>query len=159
MNSINKNNVVSYSLAFLLLGALINSGYFFTVMLKLSIGQWLAFNACSIAIIVYIVCFLLFQLLKKDYLMVVPLLPLYYYGTMGLFIMPWNSTNMFAQITHILISINVLWVLYILLKGQKFESIGKGSLIGIFIFVPLFAYIQSYTQLHMNEFIKALQSV
>ncbi|MBC8004177.1 MAG: hypothetical protein H7X84_01795 [Verrucomicrobia bacterium] len=155
---INKNGVC-HVLAFLMLIVLLNSAYFFLVLLKLSLVKWLAFNACSIAITTYLLCFVLFQWTKKDYLLAIPLLPLYYYGTMGLFIMPWNEANLFAQITHVVITMNVLWLLYLLLKERKLEPLGKGVLIGILFFVPIFAYIQTYTQLHMNEFMQLLQKM
>lgn len=155
---INKN-AVSHALAFLMLMVLLNSSYFFLVLLKLSIGKWLAFNACSLAIMVYLLCFVVYQRTKKDYLLAIPLLPLYYYGTMGLFIMPWNEANMFAQITHVVITINVLWLLYVLLKERKFEPLGKGTLVGMLIFVPVFAYLQTYSQLHMNELMQLLQKM
>lgn len=158
MNSKTVKNV-SYALAFLMLCTLLNSFYFFVVMLKLNALKWLSFNACSLAIIIYLVCFILFQLTKKEHLLAIPLLPLYYYGTMGLFVMPWDATNAFAQVTHIIITINLFWILYMLLKEQKFEPIGKGLLTGVIIFVPIFAFIQSFTQLHSEEFLKALQSM
>lgn len=157
MNLKNKKQAIGIVLSFLMLLTLLNSSYFFLAMLKLSIGKWLAFNACSLAIIVYLLCFAFYIITKKECLLAIPLLPLYYYGTMGLFVMPWNAANTFAQITHIIITVNVLWLLYVLLKEHKLESLGKGLLIGILVFVPIFAYIQSYTQLHMNEFMQALQ--
>lgn len=155
---INKN-VVSHVLAFLMLIVLLNSGYFFLVLLKLSLVKWLAFNACSFAIMVFLLCFVLFQRTKKDFLLAIPLLPLYYYGTMGLFIMPWNEANLVAQITHVVITLNVLWLLYLLLEERKFEPLGKGALVGILFFVPIFAYLQTYTQLHMNGFMQLLQKM
>ncbi len=152
-------NVIAIALAVLLLGTLLNSGYFFLGILKLSIGKWLAFNACSVAIIIYLLCFVLFRISRKDFLLSVPLLPMYYYGTMGLFVMPWDTANAFAQITHILITINVVWIIYLFLKDKKFESLGKGLLIGILVFVPMIAYIQSFVRIYMDEFLKALQSL
>lgn len=146
-------------LALLLLATLINSGYFFMTILKLSPGNWLAFNACSVAILTYLICYLLFCISKRDELLAISLLPLYYYGTMGLFVIPWNAANGFAQVTHVIITLNVLWILYVFLKDRKFESLGKGLIAGMIIFVPVFAAIQSYTQLHMNEFMKALQKL
>jgi hypothetical protein len=89
----------------------------------------------------------------------IPLLPLYYYGTMGLFVMSWNQANIFAQITHVVITLNVLWILWVLLKERQFEALGKGLLVGIIVFVPVIACIQSYTQLHMDEFMKVLQGL
>lgn len=159
MNLKNKNQLVSLILSLLLLFALINSGYFFMGMLKLSILKWLSFNACSLAIIVYLICFALFRKTRNDLWLAIPILPLYYYGTMGLFVMPWNEANIVAQITHVIISINIIWLLYQLLKEHKFEPLGKGLLIGILVFVPVFAWIQSFSQAHMSEFMEALQKI
>lgn len=157
MNS--KNKIASSILAVLILLTILNSSYFFLGMLKLNLGEWLAFNACSLAGIVYLICLALYKKTKKYYQLAIPLLPLYYYGTMGLFIMPWDATNMFAQISHIIITINAFWVLYIFLKEKEFEALGKGLLIGIAIFVPVFAYIQTYVQSHMEAFTQALQKM
>ena len=159
MSTEKKNQIIGYLLAILMLLALVTSSYFFLVQLRLSVGKWLAFNACSMAILTYLLCFVLFQMTKKEFLLAIPLLPLYYYGTMGLFIMPWNEANVFPQLTHIIITLNVLWVLYRLLKGNKFESVGKGILIGLLVFVPVIACIQSYTQVHMQEFLQVLQGM
>lgn len=159
MNLKNKTSIAGYVLAFLSAGVLLNSSYFFLVVAKLNVGEWLAFNACSVAIMAYLICFVLFHMLKKEFLLAIPLLPLYYYGTMGLFVMPWSNVNIFAHVTHLIISINVLWILYFLLKERKFESIGKGLLIGIFVFVPVFAYIHSFNQVHMAEILKVIQSI
>lgn len=152
-------NIVSYVLAILMLLAFLNSGHFFLGMLKLSIGKWLAFNACSLAILFFLICFVLYLIRKKEVLLAIPLLPMYYYGTMGLFVMPWNSANAFAQITHVVVTLSLLWVLFLLLKERKYDSLGKGLLIGMVVFVPLFAYLQHFNQLHMEEFLKALQSM
>jgi len=78
---------------------------------------------------------------------------------MGLFVMPWNSANAIAQITHIIVTLSILWILYLLLKERKYDSLGKGLLIGMIVFVPLFAYLQDFNQLHMAEYLKALQSM
>lgn len=155
----NTTRIAGYVLSGLMALMLLNSSYFFLMILKLSLARWLAFNACSIAIIVYLICFILFLKTKRTTLLAIPLLPLYYYGTMGLFTMSWNEVNIFAQITHIVITANILWVLYLILKGQEFESLGKGCLAGILVFVPVFALIQSYTNAHMDEFMKVLQSM
>jgi len=137
--------------------ALLNSAYFFLSAANFGLIGWLVFNACSVSIIVYLICFVCFRITKKECFLAIALVPLYYYGTMGLFVVPWNEANMVAQITHIIITLNVIWVLFMLLKESKFESLGKGLLIGVLVFVPLFAVIQNYSQLHMDEFIQLLQ--
>ncbi len=159
MSSRNKIQTAGSILAIIMFLSLLNSAYFFLGMLKLSIGRWLAFNACSLAIIAYLLCYTLFLKNKREYLLAIPLLPLYYYGTMGLFVMPWNAANLFAHVTHIIITINVSWILYFLLKERNFEALGKGSLIAIVAFVPVFVIIQNYTQAHINEFMQLLKGI
>lgn len=155
----NKNLLSGYILAVFMLLALLNSAYFFVSIAKFGLVEWLAFNACSISIIAYLVCFICFQITKKDFFLAIALVPLYYYGTMGLFVVSWDAENVFAQITHIIITLNVFWILFVLLKEFKFDSLGKGLLIGVFLFVPLFAIVQNYLQIHMAELIQLLQKV
>ena len=155
----NKSLFVGYLLAALMLLTLLNSAYFFLAVARFRIGEWLSFNACSLATIVYLICFASYRITRKSIYLAIALLPLYYYGTMGLFMMPWNAANIFTQITHIVITLNVIWILFVLLKDARFESLGKGLLIGIIIFVPVFAVIQHYLQMHLAEFMQILQKV
>ncbi len=154
-----KNQFIGYVLAVFMLLTLLNSAYFFMLVVKLNIGEWLAFNACSLSIIAYLICFAGFQVTKKTSLLAIALVPLYYYGTMGLFVVPWNAANIFAQITHIIITLNVIWILFVLLRESNYEALGRGLLAGVFVFVPVFAVIQSYAQLHMAEFMQTIQKV
>lgn len=159
MNSNNKNQIAGIVLAGLMLIALLNSAYFFLAVLKLNIGHWFAFNACSLAIIIYLICFVV-SLLKKDAIWLsIALLPMYYYGTMGLFLMPWNEANSFAHLTHIIITCNVLWVLFRIFKEHRINELGITLLISIFAFVPVFAIIQNYNQVHIEEFMQVLQNM
>lgn len=154
-----KNQFIGYVLAVFMLLALLNSAYFFLSVVKLTISEWLAFNACSLAIIAYLVCFACFQITQKDFFLAIAFVPLYYYGTMGLFVIPWSIANLFSQITHMVITLNVIWILFVLLKDSSYKSTGKGLLIGVLVFVPVFAVVQNYSQLHLAEFIQALQRV
>ena len=155
----NKKQILGYLLAALMLLTLLNSAYFFISVVNFQIGEWLAFNACSLAIISYLVCFACFQISKKDFFLAIALVPMYYYGSMGLFVVPWDAVNTFPQITHIIISLNVIWILFVLLKQSRYESLGKGLLIGVLVFVPIFAVIQAYLQLHMAELMQMRQKV
>lgn len=153
-----KNQLVGYLLTFFMLLALLNSAYFFLIVKKFALIKWLAFNACSLSIIIYLICFTLYLILKKELFLAVVLVPLYYFGTMGLFVIPWDAANTFAQVTHIVITFNVIWIVYIFLNESKYEQLGIGLLIGVLVFVPVFAIIQGYSQLHMAEFVQKLQS-
>lgn len=151
-----KNHIIGYILAVLMTLALVNSAYFFLIIVKLKIVEWLVFNACSLAIIAYLVCFTCFLLTRKEFFLAVAIVPLYYYGTMGLFVLPWNEANIFSQITHIIITLNVIWVLNLILKEPGFESSGKGLLVGIVVFIPVFALVQHYSQLHLANILQMI---
>ncbi|HOT13679.1 MAG TPA: hypothetical protein PK252_02855 [Bacteroidales bacterium] len=155
----NKNQIAGYVLASLMLLTLLNSAYFFLSIVKPDFFRWLAFNACSLAIIAYLTCFVCYKITKKDFFLAIAFVPMYYYGTMGLFVVSWEAANLFAQITHIIITLNAIWVLFELLKESKYDSLGKGLLIGLLVFVPVFAVIQVFSQQHMAEFIRMLQKV
>lgn len=155
----NESPFIGYVLAALMLLTLLNSAYFFLAIAKFKIGEWLSFNACSLATIVYLICFTSYRITKKSIYLAIAFLPLYYYGTMGLFMMSWNAANLFTQITHIVITLNVIWILFLLLKDTRSKSLGKGLLIGIIIFVPVFAVIQHYSQMHLTEFMQMLHKV
>lgn len=159
MSKINKNHLAGLVLTVLMVLSLLNSGFFFLGILKLSIGKWLAFNACSLATIIYLVCYISYRITQKVYLIAIPILPLYYYGTMGLFILPWNETNIFAHISHILITLTLIWLLYGLIKNKKYEQLGIGLFIAVLVCVPIFAIIQVFTQSHINEFIQLLENM
>jgi hypothetical protein len=154
-----KNKIISYILAVLMLLSLLNSAYFFLSVAGFGLTDWLSFNACSLSIIVYLICFVCYQFKKEGFYLAIALVPLYYYGTMGLFVMPWNTENLFAQLTHVVITLNVIWILVLLLRKSDYESLGKGLLVGVLLFVPVFAVIQTYLQLHSNEFLQLLQKV
>ncbi|MDD4591625.1 MAG: hypothetical protein PHG06_14535 [Parabacteroides sp.] len=159
MNSKNKNQIIGIFLAILMLIALLNSSYFFLVVLRLSIGQWLAFNACSLAIIIYLISFVVSLVKKNSIWLSIALLPMYYYGTMGLFIMPWNGVNLFAHITHLIITGNIIWAIFCIYKEHKYAESGKYLLFSMIIFVPVFTLIQTYNQTHLNKFMQILQSM
>ena len=159
MNLTRKERLIGIILTVLVLVTTLNSAYFFIGVLRFTILKWLAFNACSLASIVYLTCFVAYFIRKKTVYLTLAVLPLYYYGTMGLFLMPWSEANLFAHITHVLISINLIWIIYVVLKNTEFEALGKGLLIGIIVFVPIIATIQTYTQAHLSEFTQLLQGI
>lgn len=159
MNSKNKNQIIGIVLAVFMLIALLNSGYFFLGILKLGIGQWFAFNACSLVSIIYLISFVVSLKKRDSTCLSATLLPMYYYGTMGLFIMPWNEANIFAHLTHIIMTCSILWVLLCIIKEHRVEESGKAVLVSIFIYVPLFALIQTYNQRHLEEFMQVLQNM
>ncbi len=158
-----KKNIIYNSifvfLSALMLISLLNSIYFFLFLAKLSILKWLTFNACSLAILIYFICYAFYYKSKKEKYLSMALIPLYYYGTMGLFIMTWTAANTFAHLTHIVITLNIIWLLFKILNTKNYDQIGKGLLIGISIFFPLFAFIQIYSQKYVQEILSIISNI
>ena len=76
MNTTKTSNAVGIALAIALsLLTLSGSGYFFFT-LKVSFVQWLAFNACSPASLIYLVCLSIFWVKGKTALLPYALLPM-----------------------------------------------------------------------------------
>ena len=79
----------------LLLLTLSGSSYFF-FSLKTNIVQRIAYNACSPSSLVYLVGFIVFLYNKNAIGLALAFLPMYYFGTMGLFTFTWSGANIFA---------------------------------------------------------------
>ena len=76
---------VGIVLAFILLLLTLSGSYYFFFMLKVNFVQWLVYNACSPSSLVYLLCFMIFLVKKKVSYLPFAFLPMYYFGTMGLF--------------------------------------------------------------------------
>ena len=111
----------------LLLLTLSGSGYFF-FNLKTNIVQWIAYNACSPSSLVYLVGFIVFLYNKNAIGLALAFLPMYYFGTMGLFTFTWSGANIFAQMSHITMTLNLLWAGYILYRLGDYKVFAQGLL-------------------------------
>ena len=111
----------------LLLLTLSGSGYFF-FSLKTNIVQWIAYNACSPSSLVYLVGFIVFLYNKNAIGLALAFLPMYYFGTMGLFTFTWSGANIFAQMSHITMTLNLLWAGYILYRLGDYKVFAQGLL-------------------------------
>lgn len=140
----------------LLLLTLSGSGYFFFT-LKVNCIQWLAYNACSPSSLVYLGCFLAFLRTKNTFWLPLAFLPMYYFGTMGLFTFTWSGANIFAQLSHITMTLNLLWAGYILYHTAHYKAFAEGLLCSTGLFVPYIAFVMYYCRTHATEIANLLQ--
>ena len=140
----------------LLLLTLSGSGYFFFT-LKVNFVQWLAYNACSPSSLVYLVGFIAFWLTKKSFWLPLAFVPMYYFGTMGLFTFTWSGANIFAQLSHITMTLNLLWAGYTLYRIADYKGFAQGLLWSILFFVPYIAFVMYYCRTHTQEISNLLQ--
>lgn len=140
----------------LLLLTLSGSGYFF-FSLKTNIVQWIAYNACSPSSLVYLVGFIVFLYNKNAIGLALAFLPMYYFGTMGLFTFTWSGANIFAQMSHITMTLNLLWAGYILYRLGDYKVFAQGFLWSIILFAPFIAFVMYYCRTHADKISSLLQ--
>ncbi|MEB3004068.1 hypothetical protein [Capnocytophaga sp. G2] len=157
MNLTKTEKITGIALAtVLLLLTLSGSGYFFFT-LKVTFVQWLAYNACSPSSLVYLACFIAFWLTKKTVWLPLAFLPMYYFGTMGLFTFTWSGANIFAQMSHITMTLNLIWTGYVLYRISDYKAFTQGLLWSIALFVPYIAFVMYYCRKHAEEINSLLQ--
>ena len=157
MNLTKTEKITGIALAIvLLLLTLSGSGYFFFT-LKVSFVQWLAYNACSPSSLVYLSCLIVFWVTKKTVWLPLAFLPMYYFGTMGLFTFTWNGANIFAQMSHITMTLNLIWAGYVLYRIGDYKAFARGLLWSIVLFVPYIAFVMYYCRTHAEEISQLLE--
>lgn len=149
--------ILSIVFATFLLLTILNSTWFFLGIAKVSIIQWVVFNACAPSSIAYLLgLFMYFQTLNKLWLSIA-IIPMMFFGSIGLFVFPWDTwTDLLVQMSHIVMTINIVWSLKIVLKERDYESLGKGLLISTLVFIPFIAFTQDYCRNHAEEVMRYL---
>ena len=157
MNLTKTEKITGIALAIvLLLLTLSGSGYFFFT-LKVNFVQWLAYNACSPSSLVYLSCLIVFWVTKKTVWLPLAFLPMYYFGTMGLFTFTWSGANIFAQMSHITMTLNLIWAGYVLYRIGDYKAFACGLLWSIVLFVPYIAFVMYYCRTHAEEISQLLE--
>jgi len=157
MNLTKTEKITGVALAIvLLLLTLSGSGYFFFT-LKVNFEQWLAYNACSPSSLVYLSCLIVFWVTKKTVWLPLAFLPMYYFGTMGLFTFTWSGANIFAQMSHITMTLNLIWAGYVLYRIGDYKAFAQGLLWSIVLFVPYIAFVMYYCRTHAEEISQLLE--
>lgn len=157
MNLTKTEKITGIALAIvLLLLTLSGSGYFFFT-LKVNFVQWLAYNACSPSSLVYLGCLIVFWVTKKTVWLPLAFLPMYYFGTMGLFTFTWSGANIFAQMSHITMTLNLIWAGYVLYRIGDYKAFAQGLLWSIVLFVPYIAFVMYYCRTHTEEISQLLE--
>jgi len=147
---------VGIGLAAVLLLVTINSAYFFLGVSKVKPIEWIVFNACAPSSITYLIGFAIFLLTKNRIALHIGILPLFFFGGLGLFVFPWSGYNLIAQFSHIVMALNMAWALYTTFTAGDYKAAALGLLIGILIFTPFINYQQTYVNTHLEACRKIL---
>lgn len=150
--------ITSIILAGILLLNAINSTWFFLGVAKVNFIQWIVFNACVPSSIAYLLGMIIYFLTSNKMYLSIAVVPMMFFGTMGLFVFPWSTgTDLLVQFSHIVMTTNIAWGLWLILKDKDYKALGKGLLISILIFIPFIAFTQAYCREHAEEVMKYLK--
>jgi len=141
-------DILGIILAGLLLLTTLNSTYFFLVLSKVRFLEWIVFNACAPSSIVYLIGFVVYLFTKDRTILYASVLPILFYGGIGLFQLPWRGVNLMAQIGHLIMVANILWAFYGLFASNDYQAATVGLLIGTVVFTPFIAFQHSYSTAH-----------
>lgn len=143
-------------LAVILLLVTINSTYFFLGVTKVKPIEWIVFNACAPSNIAYLIGFVIFLLTKNRIALHIGILPMFFFGGLGLFLFPWSGYSLIAQFSHIIMVLNMVWAISTTLAAGDYKAVALGLLIGIGIFAPFIGYQESYARTHPEDFQRIL---
>lgn len=140
----------------LLLLAVLNSTWYFLGIARVSVVQWIVFNACAPSSIAYLAGLVIYFFTRNRLWLAVAVVPMFFFGTMGMFVFPWDGYNAAAQASHIIMTLNIAWALWILLKERDWKALGQGLLASVLAFVPFISYTQAYCRIHAEEVMRVL---
>jgi hypothetical protein len=55
-------------------------------------------------------------------------------------VLPRRGMNIIAQISHMLMTLNLLWGIWVVLKEKDYKAFAVGSMISVVIFIPFIAF-------------------
>jgi hypothetical protein len=144
-------NKLRIILAVLLLLVTLQGSWYFLGMRHSGIKSWLMFNACAVANITFLIGVAVFFISGSRTIMYLAVLPMFFFGTGGLFVFPWSGMNIIAQVSHLVMTANLGFMLFDLFKLKDFRAAAIGLLLGTFIFSWFLAFQQSYVNHHPRE--------
>ena len=150
-------HIIGIILAVLLLLATIQSTFFFLVVMKVKCIEWIVFNACAPSNITFLIGFVLYLLLKDRTVLHMAILPMFFFGVLGLFVFPWNGMNIIPQIGHMLMTLNIGWAVLVTLHTHDYKAATIGMLLGIVVFSVFIGFQQNYVATHPEDVKRILQ--
>ncbi len=144
-------NKLRIVLAVLMLLATLQGAWYFLGMRHSGVKPWLMFNACAVANITFLTGVAVFFFTGSRAVMYMAVLPLFFFGTGGLFVFPWSGMNLIAQGSHLVMTANLGLMLIDLFRLKDFKAAAVGLLLGGFVFSWFLAVQQNYVNAHPRE--------
>jgi len=150
------SNEISIILIILLFLVTLQSSFFYFVKLKVRFIEWLFFNPCATSNIVFLVGFVLFLFKGDRTLLHLAILPMFFFGTLGMFFLSWSGMNIIPQVGHIIMTLNIALTIYTTFTTGDFKAAAIGFLTSIVVFAPFISFQQAYVRNHPDDFIRIL---
>jgi hypothetical protein len=149
-------NKIAITLAVLLLLVTLHSSVFYSVKLRVKFIEWLFFNPCAISNIVFLIGIALFLIKGDRTVLHLAILPMFFFGTLGMFFLSWSGMNIIPQVGHIIMTLNIIVALHTTFTTSDFKAAALGLIIGIVVFAPFIAFQQIYVRNHPDDFNRIL---
>jgi hypothetical protein len=143
---------MSEILAILILLVTAQSTTFFLGRLRVKFLEWFFFNACAPSNIAFLIGFVIFITTGKRIILHTAILPMFFFGFLGMFAFSWKGMNIIPQIGHIVMTLNIAMTLWMTFRIGDYQSATIGLLIGIVIFSVYIGFQQDYVRRHPEEF-------
>ncbi|TET42116.1 MAG: hypothetical protein E3J63_01210 [Elusimicrobia bacterium] len=108
------------------------AGFIFLYFLKYNFISWVMTDIPSL-IQMFVVFALIFG---KKILMNISIPFLLFYGAGGFFLFDWSSRTMPAQISHSIMILTTLYIIYLMITRWEIGKLVIGIMLGIILFVP-----------------------
>lgn len=148
--------IIQFIFIVLLLVVTIQSSAFYFLRLKVKFIEWLFFNPCAISNVTFLMGFALFLFKGDRTLLHLAILPMFFFGTLGMFFLPWSGLNIIPQIGHLIMTANIAFTIYTTFAMGDFKAATIGFIIGTVTSAPFIAFQQTYVRNHPDDFNRIL---
>jgi hypothetical protein len=115
------------------------------------------FNACAPSSATYLAGFLVFLIFHSRAIMHMAILPMFFFGGLGLFVFGWGGMNIIPQIGHIIMVLNIAWLIWVTFQTGDFRAATIGMLLGIIVFSVFIGFQQNYMATHTEDLERILK--
>ena len=153
-----RNIIVNIFIVLLFL-VTIQGSIFYLVKLKVKFIEWLFFNPCAISNIVFLIGFIIAKTTGNRIILHTAILPMFFFGTLGMFFLPWKGMNIIPQIAHIIMTVNIFLTLHTTIAEKDYRLATIGLLVSIIVFAPFIGLQQKYKREHPKRFEEILINI
>lgn len=107
---------------------------YFLFIERLGLVDWLSVNACTPSILLF-----LLGVWRRNRLLTGFAVPfLLFFGTGGLFLFPWDAAGAVPQVSHVVMTLSILWVAWDAAAEKEVRRALLGAAAGVVVLVPVF---------------------